>query len=311
MGKIAFLFPGQGSQHVGMGKDFYEKFDIARRIYDEAETILDMPIKEVSFEGPEEKLVQTQYTQPAIFVLSIVLDRILRDWGIEPQATAGHSLGEYSALVCAGALDWKDALQLVKIRAYLMQHAGEKHPGSMAALLGASEEQVEEICRKAGEFGIVQPANFNAPGQVVISGDVQAIEKAIEIARDVGIRRVRQLPVGGAFHSPLMQDALNGLVEALDKVDIKPTRIPVYSNVEARPVSDPEHIRQLLKKQLLSPVQWVAIIQNMVRDGINSFYEVGPGKVLQGLQKRIVAEAPCRATGTVELIEKLKMEHLV
>ncbi len=311
MGKVAFLFPGQGSQYVGMGKDLYDAYPEARDIYDRAEEILELPLKKISFEGPEELLKQTQYTQPAIFVHSVVVGHLLRQNGIEPDGAAGHSLGEYTALVCAGALSFEDALRLVKIRAELMQHSGEKNPGTMAAVLGASAEQVEEICAEARSAGVVQPANFNAPGQIVISGSLEGVHRAMELVKERGIGKVRELVVSGAFHSPLMKDALSGLVAALDDVTIRPARFPVYSNVEARPVQDPDHIRELLKQQLLSPVRWVSIIRNMIEDGYDEFYEVGPGKVLQGLQKRINREYPCKAVGTVEALSRLTVESEV
>ncbi|NOX38929.1 MAG: ACP S-malonyltransferase [Calditrichaeota bacterium] len=312
MGKVAFLFPGQGSQYVGMGKDLYEAFPLVREVYDVAEEILKLPIKQLSFDGPEEALTQTQYTQPAIFVHSVAVDRLLKEEeGIEPEGTAGHSLGEYSALVSAGAIAFEDALRLVKIRGELMQHAGEKNPGTMAAIMGASREQVEEICNRASQFGVVQPANFNSPGQIVISGSIEAVRKAMDIAREMGVRRVRELTVSGAFHSPLMKDALNGLVQALQEVEIRPARVPVYTNVEALPVTDPEEIRELLLQQLLSPVQWENIIRQMVTDGYDTFYEVGPGKVLQGLQKRIVPEFPCLAVGDLEKLQSLKVGNQV
>lgn len=305
MAKIAFLFPGQGSQYVGMGKDLYAHIPEARDVYDHAEALLGFPLKKFSFEGPEEQLKQTRYTQPAIFVHSMVVDRLLKARGVFPQAAAGHSLGEYSALVSAGALTFEDGLRLVKIRGELMQRSGENHPGTMAAIIGLAPELVEESCREAESEGLVQLANFNSPGQLVISGSIPAVRRAMEIARTKGARLVKELPVGGAFHSPLMAEALQGLREVLDRVSISHPPVPVYSNVEAEPVQEPEKIRALLKAQLLSPVLWESSIRNMLRDGFQQFYEIGPGKVLQGLLKRIDREAITLTAGTLEEIEQL------
>ncbi|RMG61530.1 MAG: [acyl-carrier-protein] S-malonyltransferase [Calditrichaeota bacterium] len=303
--RAAFLFPGQGSQYVGMGRDLYEAFPEAREMFDQAEALLDFPLKKLCFEGPEEELKQTRFTQPAIFVHSLVVDRLVRQRGLVPEAVAGHSLGEYSALVSAGALGFADGLRLVKLRGELMQMSGEKHPGTMAAIIGLKPEEVEAVCRQAAEAGVVQPANFNCPGQIVISGSIPGVRRAMELARQAGARLVKELVVSGAFHSPLMKEALEGLVAALRQVPLQKPQVPLYSNVEAAPTSDPEHIRGLLEQQLLSPVRWEESMRRMIADGFGPFYELGPGNVLQGLLKRIDRKQTCRSIGTARDLQEL------
>ena len=281
----AFVFPGQGSQYVGMGKDLYQSDADAKNIIDRADTILKFRLSKACFEGPEDELRQTRNTQPAIFLHSVVVTRKLKH--VKPDMVAGHSLGEYSALVAAGAITFDDALRLVRLRGELMQQAGEEHKGTMAAVVGPSPEDIEDICREASSAGIVQPANFNSPGQVVISGSVEGVRKAMEIARQRGAKLVKELVVSGAFHSPLMESARDGLKRGLDQTDIQDAAIPVYANVSAEPVRRASDIRDLLYRQLTSPVRWEQSVKNMVRDGAKAFYEIGPGKVLQGLVKRI------------------------
>ena len=305
MEKTAFLFPGQASQFVGMGKDLYENYETAKKIFDRADEISGMPLSRYCFEGPEEELKKTYITQPAIFVHSIAVLNILQEMDIKPEGVAGHSLGEYSALVAAGSLSFEDGLKLVKERGRLMYEAGMEQSGTMAAIIGLSPEQVYEICEQIAKTGVVQPANFNSPGQIAISGDVESVHKAIERAKEMGAKKAVELVVSGAFHSPLMNSAQEGLKKVLEQTEIKEARVPLYSNVEAKPVQDAQQIRRLLYQQLTKPVLWQTLIENMIADGFGRFYEIGPGKVLRGLHKRIDRSVPCTEIGTVENLEKL------
>lgn len=287
MGKTAFVFPGQGSQYVGMGKDFFEAGGEGRARFEQADAFLGFSLSRICFEGPEEELRQTRNTQPAIFLHSMVVLQQLQH--VTPDMVAGHSLGEYSALVAAGALSFEDGLSLVRLRGELMQQAGEQNKGTMAAVVGLAPEVIVEICREAASAGIVQPANFNSPGQVVISGSVEGVRKGMELAKGRGAKLVKELVVSGAFHSPLMESARDGLMKKLDQTTIREATIPVYANVTAEPVQSASDIRNLLYRQLTSPVRWEQTVTNMVRDGAIAFHEVGPGKVLQGLVKRTVS----------------------
>ena len=287
MGAVAWLFPGQGSQYVGMGRDVAGQSARARELVEEADRMLGLPLSAVMFQGPEEELRQTRNTQPAIFLHSMLLVTLLRDCGASPAMAAGHSLGEYTALVAAGALQFEDGLRLVRLRGELMQRAGETERGTMAAVIGLAPEAVEALCAEARAGGVVQPANFNSPGQVVISGSVEGVHAAMALARERGAKMVKELVVSGAFHSPLMQSARDGLRDALARTPLGDARIPVYANVTARPVREAGEIRALLEQQLTSPVRWEESVRAMVSDGASEFLEVGPGKVLQGLARRI------------------------
>ncbi len=283
--KKAYLFPGQGSQSVGMGKEHYGSDPVFTKYVDDANDILGFDLKAIMLEGPEEKLKQTEYTQPAIFVHSVALFKSL---GAQPDMVAGHSLGEFSALVGSGAVDFADALKIVRKRGQLMQQAGEQNPGTMAAVIGMDDEVVEAVCAEASEATgkEVIAANYNCPGQLVISGAVEAVEKAVEIAKDKGCRLAKLLPVSGAFHSSLMKPAYDGLKDELESLAISAPDCPIYANYTAKPVTDPEEIRSNLLNQLLNAVRWTQTLQNMKADGAEVFIEVGPGKVLQGLVKR-------------------------
>ncbi|MEW6509552.1 MAG: ACP S-malonyltransferase [Bacteroidota bacterium] len=301
MARTAFVFPGQGSQYVGMGKDIYDTDPLCRELMESADALLGITLTRTCFEGPENVLRQTENTQPAIFLHSVALIRALGNH--RPDMVAGHSLGEYSALVAAGALAFEDALRLVRLRGVLMQRAGEERRGTMAAIVGLEPDAVEQICHEASAEGVVQPANFNSPGQTVISGSVEGVHRAMATAKSRGAKLVKELVVSGAFHSPLMEYARNGLKEALERTPIRDAEIPVYANVTAEPVRSEGEIRELLYRQLTSPVRWEQSVLNMVRDGATTFVEVGPGKVLQGLVKRT---APAAETAGIDRWVDLK-----
>ena len=286
--KKAYIFPGQGSQFVGMGKDLYESSPLAKSLFDEANHILGFAITDIMFAGDEEALKQTRVTQPAIFLHSVILSKVLGK-NFAPQMVAGHSLGEFSALVANEVLSFEDGLQLVAKRATAMQKACELQPGTMAAVLGLDDSKVEELC--ATVDGIVTPANYNCPGQLVISGELKAVETACEKMKEAGAKRALVLPVGGAFHSVLMKPAEEELAAAIEQTTFHKPLCPVYQNVTTTAVSDENAIKTNLIKQLTAPVKWTQSVQQMIADGATEFIEVGPGKVLQGLVKKINKEA--------------------
>ncbi|MBN1894144.1 ACP S-malonyltransferase [bacterium] len=292
----AFLFPGQGSQFVGMGRDLFERSEIGKSCFESAGRVLGTDIATVCFNGPEEKLKETRHTQPALVIHSTVACRLLAGRGIVPDCAAGHSLGEFSALIAAGALSFEKGLALVRERSLLMQDAGSARPGAMAAVIGLAPDAVEEICVEARQTGTVQPANYNSPEQTVISGSPEGVARASEIARGKGAKRVVELAVSGAFHSPLMEEAADKFVRMLQAFVFEEPSVPVFSNVSAAGSTDPSLLRENAGLQMTSPVRWVQTVQNMVSDGVTRFYEVGPGRVLAGLVKRIdrnVEVIPC------------------
>ena len=282
----AYVFPGQGSQFPGMGKELFESNASAREMFLRANDILGFDITKVMFSGSAEDLKATAVTQPAVFLHSVITATCMEDF--KPEMTAGHSLGEFSALVAAGAMDFESALRLVAIRADAMQKACEAAPGTMAAILGLDFNTIEEICAKTD--GVVVPANYNSPGQLVISGEMEAVQKACASLKEAGAKRALVLPVGGAFHSPLMAPAAERLAEAIENTEIRKPVCPIYQNVDALPNTDPAQIKANLLKQLTSPVRWTQSVQNMIADGATRFTEVGPGTVLAGLIKKIAPE---------------------
>jgi len=299
----AFLFPGQASQYVGMGKDLVEHHTRARELFEHANDIMGTDLMRICFEGPADVLTQTKYTQPAIFVHSVIIAELC---GITPTAAAGHSLGEYSALVTAQALSFDDGLRLVKKRGELMQEAGTRSPGTMAAVIGADADLVNDVCTDISTSDVVQAANFNSPGQIVISGSIDGVDKAMQALKARGVRLVKKLPVSGAFHSPLMQYAQDELAAALADTPIRNATFAVYANVTGNAVASAEAIRDNLLMQVTSPVLWERSMENMIRDGVERFYETGPGNVLQGLLKRINGELSCITIGTHDELMTLK-----
>lgn len=292
--KHAYVFPGQGAQFSGMGKDLYENNASAKALFDKANEILGFNITDIMFSGTADELKQTKVTQPAVFLHSVILAKVL---GVKPDAVAGHSLGEFSALVAADALSFEDGLRLVAKRAMAMQKCCEQQPGGMAAVLGLDDKTVEDVC--ASVDGVVVGANYNCPGQLVISGADAAVDEACAKLKEAGARRALRLPVGGAFHSPLMEPARQELEAAIAEAEFMTPSCPVYQNVDAQPYTDAESIKKNLIAQLTAPVRWTQIVEKMLADGVTEFTEVGPGTVLQGLVTKVSREVKAESKSTL------------
>ena len=302
----AFVFPGQGSQKVSMGHDLFTSSKVGKKYFDLANEIMGTDIQSIIFNGPEEKLKETQYTQPAIYIVSVILGHILLEEGQQPDMVAGHSLGEYSACTIAGSLTFETGLSLVKLRAESMQDAGTTNPGTMAAIIGMADEDVISMCNTiSSDESVVVAANFNYPGQVVISGNINAVHETMAKAPDLGAKMAKELNVSGAFHSPLMEPAKKRLSAALDNIEINTATIPVYANVTAEPMIEADEIRSNLKNQLDCPVKWHETIDNMKTAGATEMMEVGPGRVLQGLTRRIDKKLTSKGVETLEQIKEI------
>lgn len=308
MGKVAFVFPGQGAQYVGMGKGLWEAFPYVREMFQEASEALGFDLAKLCFEGPKEELVKTENTQPAVLAVSAACAEVMRrELGVEPHLVAGHSLGEYTALWFSGALPFREAVRLVRVRGELMEAACPHGTGGMAAVLGLARERVEDLCRESREGGeVLVPANFNCPGQVVISGHRRSLEKAVSLAKAYGAKRAVVLEVSGPFHSPLMEPAAEGLKGVLEGLAFGELRVPVVSNVEAKPNRSPSRAKELLILQVKSPVLWEDSVREMVALGVDTFVELGPGKVLSGLIKRTVSEARTLNLEGIEDLDPLR-----
>ncbi len=303
--KIACLFPGQGAQYSGMGRDFYDRFPEARTVFDRAADILGPDIIDVIFSGPEDKLEQTEYAQPAILVVSTAIYRVLSDLGIKASTFAGLSLGEYGALVAAGSLSFEDALPLVQKRGIYMQEAVPLGEGTMAAIMGLEHEDVEQICRDAQSAGVVAPANYNCPGQIVVSGHKKAVQRAMELARSAGAKRITGLKVSAPFHCALLEPVEEKMVRELENIEIKTASVPVVSNVTADFVRDKEQIKKNLVVQVSSPILWEQSIRKMIESGINCYIGLGPGTSLSRLMKRIAPELETYAVEKVADVDQL------
>jgi [acyl-carrier-protein] S-malonyltransferase len=305
MKATAFIFPGQGSQYVGMGKEFFENFREARDVFQEADDVLHLPISSLCFQGPEEALKLTENTQPAVLTTSIAVLRVLQaEKGVIPHLAAGHSLGEYSALVVSGALAFADAVQIVRLRGRFMQEAVPVGEGAMAAILGMERGQVEKLCEEAAQGEVLTPANFNCPGQIVIAGHARAVERAMERVKQEG-KKALPLPVSAPFHSPLMKPAGERLEKVLESIPIKDLKIPVVTNVEADINQSKERVKELLVTQVWSPVRWEESMQRITGDGIEQTLEIGPGKVLSGLMKRINPKVDTKNIEDIQTLKKI------
>lgn len=306
--KTALVFPGQASQQVGMGKDLYENYDIAKEMFEIAEKILEFDLAKICFDGPKTALTETKITQPALFVVSSIITRILKEKSFEFDAVAGHSLGEYSAMYSAGVFSFEDGLKLVKERGNSMQLAGEKNPGTMAAIIKLDKEKILEACDKASEYGLVKIANINSENQIAISGEKDAVQSAMKYAKKLGAKIVVELEVSGAFHSPLMSYATEILTSKINSVSFKKPKISIYANVDAKSCHSIPKLKENLINQIESPVLWLDTINNMINDGFGKFIEVGPGKVLRGLIKRIDKNVELEGVSNSEDIKRITNE---
>ena len=307
MKRTAFIFPGQGSQYIGMGKEFHENFPVARQVFEEADDALHFPISALCFKGPPDQLKLTENTQPAILATSVAALRVLRtEDGITPQLAAGHSLGEYSALVASGAFDFSDAIQIVRLRGRFMQEAVPVGEGTMAAVLGMDRDEIEKLCEEVSQGEVISPANFNCPGQIVVAGHTKAVHRAVDKAEEMGKKAVL-LPVSAPFHSPLMKPAGSRLEKELEKITVGDLNIPVVTNVEAEINVSKARVKGLLVTQVFHPVRWEESMQRMVREGIERVIEIGPGKVLSGLMRRIDSGVETKNLEDIQTLKKLSL----